>query len=66
MGIWIRTQNREGLVEVTGVGIRTIYNNYNNAEIVGLNKSLKKEHLRILQNKRKSIRDYGRNTIQII
>lgn len=45
MGIWIRTQDRIVLVEVVGVGIEE---DYQNTEIVGLNKSLKREHLRIL------------------
>lgn len=45
MGIWIRTQNRENLLEITGTGL---IEDYQNIEIVGLNKSLKKEHLRIL------------------
>ena len=45
MGIWIRTQERIVLVEVVGVGIEE---DYRNTEIVGLNKSLKREHLRIL------------------
>lgn len=45
MGIWIRTQTRNSLVEIVGVGIEE---NYQNTEILGLNKSLKKEHLRIL------------------
>lgn len=45
MGIWIRTQKRTSLVEVTGVGIVT---DYQGSEIQGLNKSLNKERLRIL------------------
>lgn len=45
MGIWIRTQERIVLVEVVGLGIEE---DYRHTEIVGLNKSLKREHLRIL------------------
>lgn len=45
MGIWIRTQDRIVLVEVVGVGVEE---DYRNTEIVGLNKALKREHLRIL------------------
>lgn len=59
MGVWIRTQNREYLVEVTGLGIKT---KYDITEIVGLNKSLHQEHLRILRDRRKSKRNPGRNT----
>lgn len=45
MGIWIRTQNKNNLVEVTGIGI---VESYQNTEIEGLNQALRKEHLRIL------------------
>ena len=58
MGIWIRTQNREDLIKVERVVVT-------DNRLRGVTKTIG-IHLRILQNKRKSIRDYGRNTIQII
>ena len=57
MGIWIRTQNREDLIKVERVVVT-------DNRLRGVTKTIG-IHLRNIQNKRKSIRNPGRNTKQI-